>query len=284
MSTTATNGPQLPVYFDSMIDAFEHGHMGRHAHLGHWPDSPAATTDSVAEDDLLAGQGRLNTRMIQLAHMQNGQRILDIGCGFGGLIQQIDRQFREMDITGTNIDPRQLEICHRLRSAGGNALRWQEADACDLPFASATFDVVFCIEAMFHFSSRSQFLAETGRILKPGGVLVATDIVLTNDAGLTDNLPQFCIEALLNDGYGPWPDPWCRQGTAAEILTNDGWSDVTVTDATQNTLPSYQYIVSDKWSDQHDPVDAAARSALMLRWLHTNGHLRYEYISARRYT
>lgn len=50
-------------------------------------------------------------------------------------------------------------------------------------------------------------------------------------------------------------------------------------DATTNTLPMYDYIISKNHSEHDDPVDAALRSAMLLRWLHTNGGLRYEYLS-----
>jgi len=196
----------LPVYFDRLIDAWENGRSGRCANLGHWDFKPEPDQASAESDDVRIAQQRLDDVMIEMAMVRQGQSVLDIGCGFGGLIECIDSQFTDMSLTGINIDPRQLDICQRLRSKSQNSIRWQEADACELPFADNSFDRVFCVEAMFHFASRRTFLAEVYRVLKPTGRLTGSDIRLT-DSPPTSSTPRFMIQAMLSDGYGPWPDP-----------------------------------------------------------------------------
>ncbi len=275
-STTAANQP--PAYFDRMIDAFHAGHTGRHAHLGHWDVGDDGFTGSLVTD-FAAAQRRLNSELIGMANPTNESRVLDVACGFGGLVQQLDDTLTDCELHGVNIDDRQLDICQQLRSNNGNTLRWQAADACDLPFSDAMFDTVFCIEAMFHFQSRQQFLAEAKRVLKTGGMLAVTDFALTAPAAA----PAFCLEAVLADGYGPWPDPWCRDGSALELiegLNGGAWLNVRHIDATVNTYPSYEHVVSERCSIDIDPGDPAVRSSLLLQWLHVNGHLRYDYIAA----
>ena len=49
------------------------------------------------------------------------------------------------------------------------------------PFPFPLLTLVLSIEAMFHFAARRRFFAEAARVLRPGGVLVASDIVLTPD-------------------------------------------------------------------------------------------------------
>ncbi len=271
--------PQLPVYFDRLIDAWENGYSGRCAHLGHWDFAPEPDQTDPESEGFRIAQQRLDDVMIEMAMVRSAQSVLDIGCGFGGLIECLDSQFSDMNLTGINIDPRQLDICQRLRSKSQNSIRWQEADACELPFADNSFDRVFCVEAIFHFSSRRTFIAEVRRVLKPGGRFAASDIRLT-DSAVTSSTPRFMIRALLNDGYGPWPDPWSTNGTVMSICQELGFMDLRLMDATENTLPIYDYIVSKKHNDDHDPGDSAARSAMVLRWLHQNGGLRYEYLSA----
>ena len=276
--TSDTIAVRSPVYFDRMIDAFHSGNTGRHAHLGHWEF--AANADPLNKkthsDSFEAAQRRMNDQLISMSDARNGTRILDVACGFGGLIQQLNETLADVELLGINIDDRQLEICQQLRPANGNTLRWQQADACDLPFADSSFNTVFCVESMFHFSCRQTFLAEANRILKPGGKLVVTDFAATP----SPVFPAFCIEALLNDGYGPWPDLWCTNGSALQLLQNGNWNNLQHLDATVATLPSYQYVVPGSSSFQRDPGDQAARSALLLQWLHQNDHLRYDYVAA----
>lgn len=265
-----------PAYFERLIDAFRAGQCSRSAHLGHW-QTPVPDSGRISADEFALAQQRLTMQMIDRAVLTDGARILDVGCGFGGLLEQVDQQVTGGVLTGVNIDWQQLEICQQLRSQHGNTFRWQEADACDLPFDDASFDVLFCVEAMFHFSSRQRFLAEAWRCLVPGGRLVVSDFVVTAD----HSLPGFAIAAVLQDGYGPWPDPWCEAGTAADLLRADNWIQMEVTDATQATLPSYQFVAPSQLEASHaSDADAATRSVRMLQWLQQRDYLRYEYVTA----
>lgn len=280
---------RVPDYFQRLIASYHDGDKNRCAHLGHW-DSPsedptgsisptAQSWRSNAANEFHLAQQRLDDQMIRLAELAHGQSVLDVGCGLGGLIERINERWTGMDLTGLNIDTEQLEICFRIRPQSGNSLRWQEGDASQLPFGESVFDRVFCVEAIFHFPSRRKFLAEVLRVLKPGGRLVASDIVLQGKS-TGQSLPRFAVAAILNDGYGPWPDPWCDQGSLMSLCKDLGFVELALIDATSNTLPTYRYIVPQRFDDDHDPEDPASRAALMLRWLHQNSGLRYEYFAA----
>ena len=285
----------VPAYFERIVESFHDGNKNRCAHLGHWDLVPAENADAagnarirsaelalpplITASEFQAAQQRLDEQMIRLAQLQHGQSVLDAGCGLGGLIERLNERWSGMDVTGLNIDPEQLEICHRIRPHSGNSLRWQEGDACQLPFENQVFDCVFCVEAMFHFSSRRTFVAEVLRVLKPGGRFVASDLVLLNVPQI-ENFPRFVLAAILNDGYGPWPDPWCDQGSLTSLCEELGFRESTLIDATKNTLPTYDFVVPRRFDDDHDPGDPATRAALMLRWLHRNSALKYEYYAA----
>lgn len=284
----------IPAYFERIVAAYHEGNRNRCAHLGHWDletgDSgteasaglmslASAAPQLCSASELQAAQRRLDDQILRLARLVHGEKVLDAGCGLGGLIESINENWSGMDLTGLNVDPEQLEICHRIRPQSGNSLRWQEGDACQLPFEDQLFDCVFCVEAMFHFPSRRKFLTEALRVLKPGGRFVGSDIVVLNAPRFAD-FPRFAVAAILNDGYGPWPDPWCDHGCMSSLCEELGFRESTVIDATINTLPTYDLIVSHRFDDDHDPGDPATRAALMLRWLHRNSGLNYKYFKA----
>jgi len=60
----------------------------------------------------------------------------------------------------------------RARAANPNA-RLVRARAEALPWGDATFDRVFCVNALHHFADRVRFFHEARRILKPGGALMS---------------------------------------------------------------------------------------------------------------
>ena len=252
----------LPPYFDGLIDAYRRGLTARSVHLGYWRDGD--------DGDFAGAQARLDQLVVDLAGLEHGQSVLDVGCGFGGTIARINDRYERMRMTGVNIDARQLEICRTIASRAGNVLAWQVADAGRLPFAGAAFDRVFCVEAMFHFASRRHFFAEAGRVLKPGGVLIGTDILIS-PAARSAPLP---IDAILQAGFGPWPDVWGADADHTQLAAAAGLSGA-VQDISAPVAPSYRYTAP----PQADPGDAAApapmRASAALRWLQQRGWLQY---------
>ncbi len=265
----------VPAYFDFLIDGFSRGVVGRCVHLGHW-DEPCAGA-SMAPDEFARAQDRLDETLLGMADLRDGQSVLDVGCGFGGSLQKVDSRVRHARLVGVNIDPRQLAICRQLKPHETNIFEWVEADGCELPFQNETFDRVLCIEAMFHFASRQRFFIEAARVLRERGVLVVSDLSLDGESTAAE-LPGFCIEAMLRDGYGPWPEPWLEGGDCRGLGEAAGFSCTRYLDATAETRPTHRFTVPPHLSDRRDPGEPTLRAGLMLKWLHEHGHLRCVYV------
>ena len=97
----------------------------------------------------------------------SGRRALDIGCGGGFLAEQ----FAGLGVRVVGIDPSGVS----LRAARAHAGRDLPIDYCRaagerLPVPDASFDVVYCCDVLEHVEDLGAVLAETARVLRPGGL------------------------------------------------------------------------------------------------------------------
>jgi ubiquinone/menaquinone biosynthesis C-methylase UbiE len=92
-------------------------------------------------------------------------KVLDIGCGTGGLLDQL--QAGSEELWGMDISEEALKYCS-LR--GHNRLVL--GDALHAPFPPAYFDVITAIGLIEHLEEDDLFLHEIRRLLKPNGIFI----------------------------------------------------------------------------------------------------------------
>ncbi len=120
----------------------------------------------------------LRLRTANLARIQSGEQVLDVGCGTGTLAMEVARRVGHAGHV-TGVDPGTEQIARARRSAARRNLPidFQIGVIEQLAFPDQTFDVVLSTLMMHHLptSLKRQGLAEIARVLKPGGRLVIAD-------------------------------------------------------------------------------------------------------------
>jgi len=110
------------------------------------------------------------SRPLEIADIQPGQSILDIGCGRGEIALHCAQSGAL--VWGLDYATAALRLARSLPSSPKMA--FQQADACNLPFSAHSFDTVFMLDVVEHLHPDALLAAlnEAWRALKPGGRLI----------------------------------------------------------------------------------------------------------------
>lgn len=108
--------------------------------------------------------------LLDLTHLQPGDRLLDVACGTGVVARSaFKRVGSRADVVGLDFNAGQLEVARKLEPA----IEWREGDATNLPFSDDQFDVVTCQQGLQFLPDRQVAASEMYRVLAPGGRLAA---------------------------------------------------------------------------------------------------------------
>jgi SAM-dependent methyltransferase len=253
--------PYFDLLMDERQDGGETGQLWENqVHWGYWDDPKSATGTRA---DYIAAMEAMNVVLFEAGQLADGQQLLDVGCGFGGTIQQINGSYSGMELTGLNIDPRQLAAADAQSTpTHGNTLRWVEADACELPFEDNSFDRILAVECIFHFPSRQKFLSEAARVLKPGGCLAVSDFVPT--MMFFGKTPIWmAIRPRIAKSYGTLGDVPLRGYKS--MGKNAGLQLVARRNIRKNTMPTYPFLL--RFFREQASADAQDTLAVGTRWM-----------------
>jgi ubiquinone/menaquinone biosynthesis C-methylase UbiE len=106
-------------------------------------------------------------RLAEAVDLRAGERVLDVAAGNGNAALAAARRFA--DVTATDYVTALLEAAGRRAAADGLALDLREADAENLPFADASFDVALSTFGVMFTADHHRAAQELQRVVRPGG-------------------------------------------------------------------------------------------------------------------
>ncbi len=132
-------------------------------------------------------------RLIELAGLKVGDRVLDVACGTGVLARAARLRVGPAGtVYGLDVNPGMLAVAARTEPS----VRWLQGQAESLPLPDSSIDHVFCQFGLMFFADRRKAIGEMARVVRRGGtVCVATWAGLAETPGyaaMIDLLDQVC--------------------------------------------------------------------------------------------
>jgi ubiquinone/menaquinone biosynthesis C-methylase UbiE len=140
----------------------------------HWDRRAAQFDEDFGHSIATAAERAAWDRILALVAPQ-GHTLdaLDVGCGTGFL--SLELAARGHRVTGVDLAPAMLDLARRKAAAQGLAARFQEADAENLPFTPASFDLVISRHVLWTLPHPEAAIDDWMRVLRPGGRLAIVD-------------------------------------------------------------------------------------------------------------
>ncbi len=135
-------------------------------------------------------------RLIQFAHIQPGQKVLDLGCGTGTLTLMLKQAVPGAIVTGVDGDPEVLATARSKAAEVHAQITWDQSLAYDLLYADGSFDVVLSSLVVHHLAgadegarlSRGAAGPATRRPVLYSGLWPTIQRVYENSGGIHDAL------------------------------------------------------------------------------------------------
>ena len=134
--------------------------------------------DLAPVDEFHVGGRAATLELARAAGIDASQQVLDVGSGIGGPARCLAQAFG-CRVTGVDLTGEYCRVATLLSERTGLAAlaSFVQANALELPFADASFDVVWTEHVAMNIADKPRLYREMRRVLRPGGTLAIYDIL-----------------------------------------------------------------------------------------------------------
>ena len=133
-------------------------------------------------------------RSVDLLALEEGDQVLDVGCGTGGDVRTIAGRFPGVSVLGIDASDEKIREARALSLGLPRPLDFRVGDAYALPFEDETFDACRADRVFHHLVDPGRALGEMARVTRSGGRIAISDtdygslVVEAPDVALTGRI------------------------------------------------------------------------------------------------
>jgi 27-O-demethylrifamycin SV methyltransferase len=230
MQSEHSNNPT--VVYDRVTEAWRLL-LGEDLHYGYFADP----TEPLAE-----ATSRLTRRMADWLRLSADVEILDVGCGIGNPARFLAKHYG-CRVRGISTSAVGLALATALTKGQclDQRVAFYQADGMENGFPDSSFDCVWVMESSHLMPRKNALLAESARVLRPGGRFILCDIIRCNPIPLPElirDLAKFkCLDEVFGKAKMEPLETYVRLAEANRLVVER------VEDVSSETLPTFE-----KWS------------------------------------
>lgn len=208
-------------------------------------DADRAQLETLLQNEADMAFRRRALTLLAYLDLQDGERVLDCGCGMGVYLMMMGR-LRKLRLFGVDGDVGRLQWAQREQLSA----RLTEVDIHQLPYQDGMFDKVLMSEVLEHMADDRAALREVFRVLKPGGIL-ALSVPHANYPFVWDPISKVIEACGLSPmrGAGPIAGIWSNHfrlyhpDQVCEVMTDAGFTIEVLEQQTHYAFPFIHTIV-----------------------------------------
>jgi SAM-dependent methyltransferase len=167
--------------------------IGQPSEPGEYDDGMQALLQIIWGEGYLSPGGPAEVACLLEGSDITGCTVLDVGCGLGAIDELLVREYHAARVVGIDVDSALLasmqERVERARLT--DRIRGLQVAGGRLPFADASFDVVFSKDSLVQIPDKPVIFAEVLRVLRPAGRFIASDWLRGGTAGYSAEMMEF---------------------------------------------------------------------------------------------
>jgi ubiquinone/menaquinone biosynthesis C-methylase UbiE len=211
---------------------------------------------SDGECERLDAQARLAPISAHLKYVavKPGMTVLDAGCGSGSMARLIAAAEPGATIVGVDLREAYLDYARRQAISQNLAnVTFKEGDVCALPFADATFDIVWHKYLLQWVADPLAAMREFARVTRPGGLVVSCNF---DGLAVVNEPPDPAIQPLAEYVFKSLVDPFIGRRLAG-MSRQAGLIDIAVAMEADNVFTAVGKIDAERRGNWETQLNAA---------------------------